>query len=193
MIQQFHSWVYMQRWKTLIQKDTCIPMFISSVHSFSLVQLADPLDRSAAGLPVRHQFLEFAQTHVHRVGDAIHPILCHPLLLPPSIFPSSRPPCPSPTPGVCSDSCPLSRRCHPSYPVSSPSPSTFNLSQHQGLFKMLTAPGKYHSTFCLSEFTLHLCKWNQKVFLTLWLALLPSNNNFEFHPCCNMCQNSLLF
>ena len=90
MIQQFHSWVYMQRWKTLIQKDTCIPMFISSVHSFSPVQLADPLDRSAAGLPVHHQLLEFAQTHVHRVGDAIHPILCHPLLLPPSIFPSIR-------------------------------------------------------------------------------------------------------
>ena len=26
----------------------------------------------------------------------------------------ARPPCPSPTPGVCSNSCPLSRQCHPS-------------------------------------------------------------------------------
>ena len=25
----------------------------------------------------------------------------------------ARPPCPSPTPGACSNSCPLSRRCHP--------------------------------------------------------------------------------
>ena len=37
------------------------------------------------------ELLEFTQTHVHRVGDAIqpsHPL--HPLLLPPSIFPSIR-------------------------------------------------------------------------------------------------------
>ena len=34
---------------------------------------------------------EFAQTHVHWVGDTIHHlILCHPLLLLPSIFPSIR-------------------------------------------------------------------------------------------------------
>ena len=32
-----------------------------------------------------------AQTHIHRVGDAIHRlVLCHPLLLLPSIFPSIR-------------------------------------------------------------------------------------------------------
>ena len=42
------------------------------------------------GLPVRHQLLEFIQTHVHRVSDAIHLILCRPLLLPPSVFPSIR-------------------------------------------------------------------------------------------------------
>ena len=43
------------------------------------------------GLPVHHQLLEYTQTHVHRVGDAIqssHP-LC-PLLLLPSVFPSIR-------------------------------------------------------------------------------------------------------
>ena len=35
----------------------------------------------------------------------------------------TRPPCPSPTPATCSDSCPLSRWCHPpSHPLSSPSP-----------------------------------------------------------------------
>ena len=43
------------------------------------------------GFPVHHQLLELAQTHVHRVSDAIQP----------------------------------------SYPVSSPSPPTFSLSQRQ--------------------------------------------------------------
>ena len=43
------------------------------------------------GFPVPHHLLELAQTHAHRVGDAIqssHPLF--PLLLPPSIFPSIR-------------------------------------------------------------------------------------------------------
>ena len=46
----------------------------------------------------------------------------------------TRPPCPSPTPGACSNSGPLSQWCQPSHPLPSPSPSGFNLSQHQGLF-----------------------------------------------------------
>ena len=46
-------------------------------------------ERSTPGLPVHHQLLEFTQTHVHQVGDAIkHLILCHPVLLLPSIPPS---------------------------------------------------------------------------------------------------------
>ena len=40
------------------------------------------------GLPVHHQLLEFNQTHVHSVGDAIQP--CRPLLLLYSVFPSIR-------------------------------------------------------------------------------------------------------
>ena len=55
--------------------------------------LCDPMDRSTPGLPVHHQLPELAQTHVHRVSDAIQP----------------------------------------SHPLLSPSPPTFNLSQHQGL------------------------------------------------------------
>ena len=35
--------------------------------------LCDPMNRSMPGLPVHLQFLEFTQTHVHRVGDAIQP------------------------------------------------------------------------------------------------------------------------
>ena len=32
------------------------------------------MDCSTPGLLVHHQFLEFAQTHVHQVGDAIQPL-----------------------------------------------------------------------------------------------------------------------
>ena len=49
------------------------------------------MDCSMPGLPVHHQLLEFTQTHVHWVGDAIqpsHPL--SPLLLLLSIFPSIR-------------------------------------------------------------------------------------------------------
>ena len=48
----------------------------------------------------------------------------------------ARLPCPSPSPRVCSNSCPLSWWCHPtilSSPI--PSPSALNLSQHQALFQ----------------------------------------------------------
>ena len=52
----------------------------------------------------------------------------------------ARPPCPSPTPGVCSDSCTLSRWCHPTISSSvvsfSPAP---NPSQHQDLFKWVSS------------------------------------------------------
>ena len=57
--------------------------------------LCDSMNCSKPGLPVHHQLLEFTQTHIHWVGDAIQP----------------------------------------SHPLSSPSLPTFNLSQHQGLFK----------------------------------------------------------
>ena len=50
-----------------------------------------PMDCSTPGFPVHHHLLQLAQTHVHRVSDAIQPIiLCHPFLLPPSTFPSIR-------------------------------------------------------------------------------------------------------
>ena len=52
----------------------------------------------------------------------------------------ARPPCPSPTPRVYSNSCPLSQWCiQPSHPLSSPSPPALNLSQHQGLFKWVSS------------------------------------------------------
>ena len=50
--------------------------------------LCDPMNRSPPGLPVHHQLLEFPQTHIHRVRDAIQP--SHP---PSSPFP----PAPNPS------------------------------------------------------------------------------------------------
>ena len=48
----------------------------------------------------------------------------------------TRPPCPSPTPGVHSNSCPsIGDAIQPSHPLSSPSPPAPNPSQHQGLFQ----------------------------------------------------------
>ena len=62
---------------------------LSSVQ-FSLT-LCDPMDCSMPGFLVHHQLPQLAQTHVHKVSDAIHHlILCRPLLLLPSIFPSIR-------------------------------------------------------------------------------------------------------
>ena len=63
---------------------------LPSVQFSSLTQLCltlcNPMDCSTPGVPVHHQLLELAQTHVHQIRDSI---LCRPLLLP-SIFPSIR-------------------------------------------------------------------------------------------------------
>ena len=39
----------------------------------TVLTLYDPRDRSTPGLPVHHHLPELAQTHVHRVSDAIQP------------------------------------------------------------------------------------------------------------------------
>jgi len=55
-------------------------LWFSSVAQ-SCPTLWDPTDCSMPGLPVHHQLPELAQTHVHRVGDAIQ---LSPALSPPS-------------------------------------------------------------------------------------------------------------
>jgi len=71
---------------------TCLMITISSVQFSSVSQLCptlcDPMNSSMPGLPVHHQLLEFTQTHVHQVGDAIQP--SHPLSSP-------SPPAPNPS------------------------------------------------------------------------------------------------
>ena len=51
----------------------------------------------------------------------------------------ARPPCPSPTPGIYPNSCPLSWWCHPIISSSVIPFFSFNLSQHQGLFKWVSS------------------------------------------------------
>ena len=50
-------------------------VYISSVQFSSAAQscltLCDTMNHSMPGLPVHHQLLQFTQTHVHRVSDAI--------------------------------------------------------------------------------------------------------------------------
>ena len=63
--------------------------YIRSVQfNCSVMSDCDPMNHSTPGLPVHHQFPEFTQTHVHRVGEAIQP--SHPLssLSPPAPNPS---------------------------------------------------------------------------------------------------------
>ena len=53
----------------------------SSVQfSCSFVSICDPMNHSTPGPPIYHQLLEFTQTHVHWVSDAIQP--SHPLSSP---------------------------------------------------------------------------------------------------------------
>ena len=56
-----------------------ISQLVSSVAQ-SCLTLCDPMNHSTPGLPVHHQLLEFTQTHVYWVGDAIQP--SHPLSSP---------------------------------------------------------------------------------------------------------------
>ena len=76
-----------QRWhlrdRFTEEEDKCQISF--GAHKFSSVTqlcptLCDPMDCSTPGFPDHHQFLELAQIHVHRVGDAIQP--SHPLSSP---------------------------------------------------------------------------------------------------------------
>ena len=70
-------------------------LVLSSSHFSSVAQLCltfcHPMDWNTPDFSVHHQLPEFAQTHVHRVGDTIQSY--HSLLspsLPPSVFPSIR-------------------------------------------------------------------------------------------------------
>ena len=84
-------WVYYKRHEIILKYYLMMfpwpgfnTWFSPLVQFSSLTQscptLCDPMNCSTPGLPVHHQLLEFTQTHVHWVGDAIQP--SHPLLSP---------------------------------------------------------------------------------------------------------------
>ena len=88
----------------------------------------------------------------------------------------TRPPCPSPTPGVYPDSDPLNQWCHPtSHPLLSPAPPALNLSQHQGLFKWVSS---LHQVAKILEFQLkHQSFWWTPELISFrmdWLISLQS-------------------
>ena len=66
----------------LIQCSESIALYSFTVSSVaqSCLTLCDPMDCSTPGFSVHHQLPELAQTHVHRVSDAIQP--SHPLSSP---------------------------------------------------------------------------------------------------------------
>ena len=71
----------------------------------------------------------------------------------------------------------VSNFIQPSHPLSSPSPPTFNLSQHQGLFKWLSSS---HQVAKVLEFQLQLPMNIQDWFplgLTGWISLQPKGLN----------------
>ena len=83
-------WVQPWNYKTLLLLER---KAITNLVQFSSVAqscptLCDPMNCSMPGLPVHHQLLEFTQTHIHRVSDAIQP--SHPLSSP-------SPPAPNPS------------------------------------------------------------------------------------------------
>ena len=77
-------------------------------------------------------------------------------------------------PGVCSNSCPSSRWCHPTISSSAPpSPPSFSLSQHQGLFQWVSS---LHQVAKVLEFQLQhqSSQWISRTdFLQGWLVGSP--------------------
>ena len=78
-----NGYVYMYGWVSLLSTwnyhNIVNHLSVQSVTQ-SCLTLCNPMDCSMPGLPVHHQLLEFTQTHVHWVGDAIQP--SHPLWSP---------------------------------------------------------------------------------------------------------------
>ena len=75
------------------------------------------------------------------------------------------------------NSCPLSQWCHqPSHPLLSPSPTAFNLSQHQGLFQWVSSSHQVAKVLGVSASALVLQINIQDWFplgLTGWISLPP--------------------
>ena len=102
---------------------TCLVVDWNQLYSFDW----------GATLHVWKQNRETEKKNLHVLLLFSHSVL--PNSLRPQALQHARLPCPSPSPGVCSNSCPFNQWCHPTISSSvSPSPPAFNLSHHQGFF-----------------------------------------------------------
>ena len=68
----FPIWSYKRQFQLSSRNLVCCSTRVSSIAQ-SCPTLCNPMDCSTSAFPVHHQFPEFAQTHVYRVGDAIQP------------------------------------------------------------------------------------------------------------------------
>ena len=133
--------------------------------------LCHPMNHSTPGLPVHHQLLEFTQTHVHRVSDAIQP--SHPRLSP---FP------PAPNPSL-----------HESFPMSqlftwggqsigvSASASVLPMNITPLVFTYLTKSVPFHHSLSFS-YVPTAESGNKKsilIFYELWFCLLDSTYEWD--------------
>ena len=74
----------------------------------------------------------------------------------------ARPPCPSPTPRIYSNSCPSSRWCHPAISSSViPSPPASNPSQHQSLFQWVNSSHEVAKVL-ESQLQHQSCQWTPR-------------------------------
>ena len=72
-----------------LQHSTCILQFQFNSVTQSYLTLCNSMNCSMPGLPVHRQLLQFAQTHVHWVSDAIQPSYPLSSPSPPQAFPAS--------------------------------------------------------------------------------------------------------
>ena len=121
-----------------------------------------------------HQGMESIKSKDHCCCCSI-PKLC------PTLWPHglrhTRLPCPSLSPEVCSNSCPLSQWCYLSLPLLPPSLFAFNLSQHQDLFQWV---GSSHQVAKVLELQLQdLCF----LFVAcLFICFVPFSFGFPIFP-----------
>ena len=79
--------------------------------------------------------------------------------------------CPSPTPGACSNSCPSSQWCHPTiFPLSTPFPPAFSLSQPRGLFQWVSSLHQLAKVLELQHLSF------QWIFRTDWYPCSPKDS-----------------
>ena len=77
LITTWYICIFINSWTSNILKSSLFFKYQFSSVTQLCPTLCNPMDCSMPGFPVHHQLPELAQTHVHRVGDAIQPP--HPL------------------------------------------------------------------------------------------------------------------